>query len=119
MKVRRNPLVASVITPILPYLIGGAVLYFYGKQILAAIGAKLTDKSVEEYEKDAATVKSALLSPISTGKDIIRYVTGTQTSAGGPVSVKGKQIAVPYPSPKSQEEFRANIAAINKVLGRV
>lgn len=118
MRTRRNPLGASAFAPILPWVIGGVVIYLYWDKILTAIGSKLTGVSTEQYKQDVSTVKSALLSPVETGKEIVRYVTGTQASAGAPVMVKGKQVAVPYPNPKSNEEFRANIAAINQALGK-
>lgn len=118
MRTRRNPLLASAIAPILPWVVGGVAVYLYWDKILLLVGSRLTGKSAEEYKKDASTVKTALLSPVSTTKDIVKYISGSEPTSV-PVNVKGKQIAVPYPNPKSQEEFRANIAAINKVLGKV
>lgn len=121
MRTRRNPpLVSAAVAPFVPWIIGGALVYLYWDKILAGLGAGITGKSVEEYKKDVTTVKEALKTPVTTTKEIVRYVTGTQTPKGpGEVLVRGQIVKLPYPSPKSMEEFRANQAAIDIVLKAV
>jgi len=114
------PLIPVAMAPFIPWLIGGVLMYLYWDKILAGLGAGITGKSVEEYKKDVTTVKEALKTPVATTKEIVRYVTGTQTPKGpGEVLVKGQIVKLPYPSPKTMEEFRANQAAIDAILKAV
>lgn len=117
MRTQRNPPVMAVVGPILPYAIIGGAIYFFWDKILLTVGSKLTGKSVEEYKSAAETTKQAILVPVATVKDIFKYATGKQGNVA--TSVKGKDIKVPFPSPQSPAEFRANIDAINKALGKV
>ena len=122
MRNRHNPpqdVALAAIMPVLPYLAGGLVLYFFGDKILTFIGAKISGVNTVKYAKDAHVVTEAVTHPLITAKDLIEYATGTQTGSGVKVQrIKGKDIPVPFPNPASQEEFRANITAINAALGK-
>lgn len=121
MRPRRNPpLISAVMAPFMPWIVGGAIVYLYWDKILAGLGAGITRKSVEEYKKDVSTVKEALKTPVTTTKEVIRYVTGTEIPKGpGEVLVRGRLVKLPYPSPQSMEQFKANQAAIDAVLKAV
>ena len=113
----RNPYGSAALAPLVPYIAAAAVLYFYGDKLFAMLGARLTGKSVEEYKEDVSTVTGALKAPVTTAKDLVQYVTGTQVPSGpGTQTVKGTVIKLPYPNPQTQAEFRANIAAIDAAL---
>ena len=118
MRRRQNPLGADALTvalaPMLPWLIGGAVLYFYGADIMTAISARFAGKSVEEFKKASSTVTTAITHPITTTKDLVLYATGNQSTVAQ--SATGKNYVVPFPNPQSQAEFRANIAAIDAAM---
>lgn len=124
-RTRSNPFATDILAPFAPWLIVGAVLYFFGDKIMAAIAGV----STEEFKEDASTVKSAIMSPVSTASDILRTI---KVATGGYISpaeqaaaiakigqtIRPQAMVVPYPNPQSQVEFRANIDAINKALGK-
>lgn len=127
-RTRPNPFMSAAVAPFVPWILGAAVLYLFGDKILAALGARVAGVNVEEFKKDASTVREAIVSPISTLKDLVDTV---KVASGGYISqadqaaaiesIKGQlstgaSIPVPYPNPQSQAEFRANIDAINVVL---
>jgi hypothetical protein len=107
---KTKDLVTATVAPLLPYAIGGLVLYFFGGKILAVIGSKISGVSTEEFIADASVVKSAISTPIDTASDVFSFVTGIKTT------VPQGKIPVPYPTPQSQEQYRANIAAIDAAL---
>jgi hypothetical protein len=103
----------SVLAPWLPWIVGGVAVYAYRNELLKFISGR----NVEEFKKDTQTVTSALKTPVTTSKEIYRYVTNTTIPQGATTQiVKGKRVVIPYPSPKSIEEFRANVDAINAAL---
>ena len=126
---RKNPaVVTSAIAPFLPYIIIGAVVYFWGDKIFALLGSKLTGKSLPAYKEDIKTVKEGLSAPVTTAKGLVISTTGwgyispeEQKKAIAEIAkrqgIKVSDIKLPYPVPQSQEQFRANIEAIKKAKG--
>ena len=122
------PLFVSALVSLMPYAIIGGVLYFYGKDIWAALGSKLTGISSEKLKADVATVKGA-----TTG-EVLKGVTGILTFGLYDPSkvdytthnkniidlltkaIKNKwvtQAELPYPTATSTSELNANQAYVN------
>ena len=80
-KTRQNPnLAAEAVAPFLPYIVVGAVLYFYGGKIFAFVGSKVTGVPIEQYKKDVKTVTSASSSDLS---DVASYIGNAALTAVG------------------------------------
>jgi hypothetical protein len=122
---RKNPFIASAVAPLLPYAILAGVLYFYGKDIWAFVGSKITGISAEKLKADASTVAKAVSAPVETASDIIKAVTSKYISPAQQAAaiaeikktISTKAVSLPFPVPKSNAEFRANIEAIAKAKG--
>jgi len=129
---RRNPpaeVAVAALAPVIPYAVLGVVLYLWGDKILAYLGAKIAGKSTAEFKQDASTIYGAFKAP---GAQIGNELTAAKVAVFGyvtPEKAKAMKAAtdkklgiisgvkVPYPNPKSQAEFRANIDAINRAKG--
>lgn len=125
---RRNPPIDALfigLSSLVPYALIGGIVYFYGKDIWAMLGSKLTGISAEKLKSDASTVAKAVTSPVETASDIIKSVTSKYISPAEQAaaiteikkSLNTQAIKLPYPTPNSNSEFRANIEAIAKAKG--
>ena len=128
---RRNPpaeAAAIMIAPIVPYVAAGVVLYFFGGKLWDLIGAKIAGTSVAKFKESSKTVADTIFAPVTYIGDAMAekagYITpATQAAAiaalKAEIAAKNKTPLVytlPFPSPQSQAEFRANIAAIDKAI---
>jgi hypothetical protein len=141
---RKNPpLLESAVLPIVPYAIGGAILFFYGKDIINWIGAKISGVSPAQFKEDVKAVAATTAGAVKATANVIGTVEAAplqfglwawnsalqpgynvtpakNTAAINAIKEEKGIIApgvkVPYPKPGSQAEFRANIAAISGYL---
>ena len=86
----RNPSIASaVIVPILPYAVLGAVVYFYGRDLLNLFGANSVIPDTKQLRSSVKTVSTASKS------DIFNALTGNlfQTKYTNTPAVQAKKLA--------------------------
>ena len=89
-KYHRNPSIAgAMVAPLLPYAVLGAVVYFYGKDLLSLLGAKAVIPDMKELKSSAKTVSTASKS------DLFNALTGNlfQTKYTNTPAVQAKKIA--------------------------